>query len=191
MTWYLWWSEREWGHIACGRCAFGGVYVPCFYSQARWITAGDSSLLYSCDVFRAVINALVCWYLVMINWWRWWWWGGGGGRRGGKGAKGGRWCWCLQWQLPVLVTIIITLMDNNHHCLIHFTGFVKAQITMRSYRVLTTSAEPVKHSIVHSTNNSRKWVSPHHRSQINTTVTLNPRHNSSAAKPAAHWLIRD
>ena len=33
------------GGILLSGCTVGGVYVPCIYSHARWVTVGDSNLL--------------------------------------------------------------------------------------------------------------------------------------------------
>ena len=68
-------------------CTSDGVYVPCIYTHARWellwmyfwwslctlylhacqvrVTVGDSVrslLLCLCDVFRMLINSLICWF---------------------------------------------------------------------------------------------------------------------------------
>ena len=52
-------------------CASGGVYVPCIYSHGRWDETYHRRLrflvLYLCDVFRVLINSLVCWYFSAIK----------------------------------------------------------------------------------------------------------------------------
>ena len=45
------------------RCTSGGIYLRCAYllaCQVR-VTVGDSSLYFLYDIFRALINFLVCW----------------------------------------------------------------------------------------------------------------------------------
>ena len=51
----------------CRGCTSGGDYAPCIYTHARW-ELGDSTISLSfclCDVFRAIINSLVCWFSTM------------------------------------------------------------------------------------------------------------------------------
>ena len=56
---YLWWRLCP---LYLG-CTSVGLYVSCIYSHARWVTVGDSRLCWClCDVSRALINSLVCWF---------------------------------------------------------------------------------------------------------------------------------
>ena len=56
---YLWWRLCP---LYLG-CTSVGLYVSCIYSHASWVTVGDSRLCWClCDVSRALINSLVCWF---------------------------------------------------------------------------------------------------------------------------------
>ena len=51
-------------------CTSGRVYVPCFYTHARWELQQATQvtlLLYLCYVFWVLINSLVCWFGAIKN----------------------------------------------------------------------------------------------------------------------------
>ena len=47
----LFWGCTLLGSIIFWGCTSGGVYVPCIYTHARWVTVGDSGLCCTCVTY--------------------------------------------------------------------------------------------------------------------------------------------